>query len=148
MSGFRQAVFYAMIPMNIALILWVWIGRGLFGVTLMWIAAFMLFTFVPLALLMLTTSTALAFAQRRRPVRLTTAQAWAQVALWGILLVTGAVVIDVDDATREESIVMLLTGWSPTMLDVSMKLTGALALAAVLCWAVLVALLLAGRRKP
>lgn len=147
MTNFRQFVFYATIPVNIAMIAWVWFGRGLLGATLGWIFAMTTFTAVPMLFAMLATSTGLAIAQPRRPGRLTSAQAGVQVGLWLILLVIGAVVVDVDDASYEQSLLINQVGWSPGMLDFSMTLTKLLALLAIICWVALVGLLIAGLRK-
>lgn len=145
---FRQFVFAAMIPMNVAMILWVWVGRGVFGATLGWVMLIFAFTAVPVMTALLTLSTVLAYRQRARPVRLTAAQAWTQVALWTILLALGAVVFDVDDNTHEESILINLVGWqSGETLSLSADLMRGLGLVALVCWAVLVALLTLARTR-
>jgi hypothetical protein len=143
MKALGKCVLAVMIPVNIAMVLWVWIGRGMFGATLGWIAAFALFTVVPLMVLALSLSTAFAFVQHRRG-GLTAAQTVTQLVLWAVLAALGAVIIDVDDVSHEESILINAVGWSTDMLHLSGQLTTGLALAAVACWATLVALLVHG----
>lgn len=145
MIKFRRAVFDLMIPFNVIAALWVWVGRGLFGATLGWIALLMLVFIVPVLVVALITSTALAFSQPRRPVRLSSAQAIAQATFWLIMLTLGVVIVDVDDQSHEESILINILGWSPELLDISLELEKALAIGAVACWLVLVGLLGWGR---
>jgi hypothetical protein len=144
MTVLGKAVLAVMIPMNIAMVLWVWIGRGMFGATLGWIAVFSLFTAVPLLVLTLSLSTAFAFVHHRRRRALTAWQIVTQLALWLLLAALGAVIVDVDDVSREESILINLVGWSPDLLHLSGRLTTVLALAAAACWVTLMALLVRG----
>lgn len=145
MIKFRRAVFDLMIPFNVIAALWVWVGRGLFGATLGWIALLMLVLIVPVLVVALIASTALAFSQPRRPVRLSSAQAIAQATFWLIMLILGVVIVDVDDQSYEESILINILGWSPELLDISLELEKVLAFSAVTCWLVLVGLLAWGR---
>ncbi|WP_078327523.1 hypothetical protein [Mycobacteroides salmoniphilum] len=145
MIKFRRAVFDLMIPFNVMAALWVWVGRGVFGVTLAWIALLMLVFIVPVLVVALIASTALAFSQPRGPVRLSSAQAIAQATFWLIMLILGVVIVDVDDQSHEESILINILGWSPELLDISLELEKALAFSAVACWLVLVGLLGWGR---
>ncbi|KRQ26423.1 hypothetical protein AOT83_19005 [Mycobacteroides sp. H001] len=145
MIRFRRAVFDLMIPFNVIAALWVWVGRGLFGATLGWIALLMLVFIVPVLVVALIASTTLAFSQPRRPVRLSSAQAIAQATFWLIMLILGVVIVDVDDQSYEESILINILGWSPELLDTSLELEKALAFSAVACWLVLVGLLAWGR---
>lgn len=141
MIKFRRAVFDVMIPLNVMAALWVWVGRGLFGATLGWIALLMLVLIVPVLVVALIASTALAFSQPQRPVQLSSAQA----TFWLIMLILGVVIVDVDDQSQEESILINILGWSPELLDISLKLEKVLAFSAVACWLVLVGLLGWGR---
>ncbi|QCH23393.1 MULTISPECIES: hypothetical protein [Mycobacteriaceae] len=145
MIKFRRAVFDLMIPFNVMAALWVWVGRGVFGATLGWIALLMLVFIVPVLVVALIASTALAFSQPRRPVRLSSAQAIAQATFWLIMLILGVVIVDVDDQSREESVLINILGWSPELLDTSLELEKVLAFSAVACWLVLVGLLGWGR---
>lgn len=61
MIKFRRAVFDLTIPFNVLAVLWV--GRGLFGATLAGIALLMLVFIVPVLVVALIASTALAFSQ-------------------------------------------------------------------------------------
>lgn len=142
----RRWVLYSMIPMNVAMTAWVLLGRGLFGVEIGWRFMFILFFIVPVLAVCLTASTVMAYRQKRRPVRLSTGQAWAQIAVWAALVLGGAAVIDFVDADigePRESVLIELLGAS---LAVSHKLMYVAAAMAGVSWLVLTVLLVLGLR--
>ena len=71
----RKAVLWCSIPLNVLLIVWVWLGRGLFGVEWGWTFIIMMMTAVPALVILLGLTTVLQYRQPGRPVRLTAAQA-------------------------------------------------------------------------
>ncbi|MCZ8382358.1 hypothetical protein O6P37_26165 [Mycobacterium sp. CPCC 205372] len=146
MAALSRVVVAAMIPMNIAMILWVWVGRAVFGGTVGLIALISAFTVVPLLVIALSMSTWSALRHTRRHGRLTTAQIVVQLLLWLLLLVIGAVMPDVADNNAEQSVLTRAIGWSGELLTVGFELAKWLAVAAVACWIVFMALLSRGRR--
>lgn len=143
----RQSVLYAMIPLNLALTVWVLMGRALFGVEIGWRFVFVLVFIVPVLVVCLTVSTVLAYRQRRRPVRLSGAQAWSQLGLWAALLLGGAALVDFVDADigePRESVLIELAGAS---LTVSHRLMYVAAVLAAVAWSVLMILLIQGLRR-
>jgi hydrogenase/urease accessory protein HupE len=133
-----------MIPMNIAMILWVWVGRGMFGGTVGLIALISAFTVVPVLAIALSVSTWSALRHTRRQGRLSTAQIVVQLLLWLLLLVIGAVLPDVADNNPEQSVLTRSIGWSGELLTFSFELTKWLAVVAVASWVALMALLARG----
>lgn len=135
-----------MIPVNLFLVAWVWLGRIVFGVG-GWFLLIFLLTVVPVVLAALATTTVLAYTQHGRPRTLTPLQAWAQLTTWAGLLLFGAFCPDFGDT--EDSEVSLLTqvfGWSRGLLDLSYALTLAFALVAVAAYLVLAGSLVFARR--
>ncbi|MEV3901976.1 hypothetical protein AB0K11_06585 [Mycobacterium sp. NPDC050551] len=141
MATLSRVVVAAMIPMNIAMILWVWVGRAMFGGTLGLIALVSTVTVVPVLVIMLSASTWSALRQARGHGRLTTAQTTVQLLLWLVLLVVGAVLPDVADDKVEQSVLTRAVGWSGELLSISFELAKWLAVAALICWIALMALL-------
>lgn len=136
-----------MIPLNLFLVAWVWIGRVVFGVG-GWFLLIFLVSVVPVLLVALTTTTILAFTQHGQPRSLTRLQAWAQVVTWVGLLAFGAFCPDFGDT--EESEVALLTqvfGRSDATLDASYTLTVAAGILAVAAYLVLLGSLVFDRRE-
>lgn len=135
-----------MIPVDLLMVLWVWMGRVVFGVG-GWFLFILAFSVVPLMLLAFTVSTVLAYTQHGRPRSLTTAQAWAQLATWFALLLTGVVIPDFGDAPDSEmSALTQVFGWSRSTLDLSYNLALAFAGVSVVTYVVLLVTLVAGRR--
>lgn len=149
MSTLGRTTLLWMVPLNLALIAWVWIGRIVFGVG-GWFFLVFLFSVVPVALVALLVTTILAYTQDGRPRALTRLQASAQLATWGGLLVLGAFMPDFGDT--EDSQLSLLTqvfGYSDAMYDASFLVALAGALVAIAAYAVLLgALVLARRAAP
>jgi hypothetical protein len=142
MESFGRSVFRLSIPLNLLLIVWVWLGRGMFGVPWGWMFLILLFTAVPVLLILLGITTVLAFRQPDR--RLTPRQAYAQVAIWVAMLVFGAAIADFDDSGHTESV---LSHWfGPGLLDAGQAIVTAAVVVAAVAWIALLALLIAGRR--
>jgi hypothetical protein len=135
-----------MVPVNLFLVVWVWIGRLVFGV-FGWFGLIM----VPVALVLaaaLAVTTALALTQGGRPRALTGPQHVAQLVTWVGLLGTGAFLPDFGDAP--DSYVSLLTnlfGYSDSLMSASWVVTLAFAAVAVVGYVGLVVTLVAGRRR-
>ena len=114
----RQTLLW-MIPVNLLLVAWVWLGRIVFGVGGWFLLIFML-SVVPVLLIAMLVSTILAFTQDGRPRALTPLQAVAQLATWAGLFVLGAFMPDFGDT--EDSQLSLLTqvfGYSDSLYDLS-----------------------------
>lgn len=143
MESFGRSVLLLTIPLNLLLIAWVWLGRAAFGVPWGWMFLILLFTAVPVLLILLGITTFLAF---RQPVRrFTTRQAYAQVAIWAAMIVFGAAIADFDDDGHTESV---LSHWfGPGMLDAGQAIVTAAVVVAAAAWIALLALLIRGRRR-
>jgi hypothetical protein len=141
----RQALLW-MIPLDLLLIGWVWIGRIVFGVG-GWVVLIFLISVVPVLLVALVLTTVLAFTQAGRPRALTPLQAWAQVVTWLGLVVFGAFVPDFGDT--DDSQLSLLTqvfGYSDALYDASFVVALVGGGVAVVAYVVLLGALLFGRR--
>ena len=138
-----------MIPVNLVLVAWVWLGRIVFGVG-GWFLLVFLVSVVPVAVIALLVTTVLAYTQDGRPRALTQLQAWAQLGMWAGLFVVGAFMPDFGDT--EDSQLSLLTqvfGYSDALYDLSFLIALAGAVVAGAAYAVLLgALLFARRRVP
>jgi hypothetical protein len=135
------------IPLNLMLIVWMAIGRSLFGIMTAWMAYLMVLWAAPALLVLLTLSTILMFCQRRRPTRLSSAQAWLQVVCWLCMFVAGVAVVDGDDTGNVGGILLSLFGNNSTMENISgiaMLVAGFVGAAA---WLALMVLLLVGLTK-
>ena len=146
-----RTVLLAMIPLNLLLVVWVWIGRMLFGMGGLNVLIY-LFTVVPVLLLALLVTTVLAFTQPGRPRTLTRPQARAQLAVWAGMLLYGAVTIEYGDTlgSAEEGDTSLLIralgdsdlGWAATFVAM-----GVAVLVTVVAWVALLVTLTAERRR-
>ena len=146
MSKLGRATLLWMIPINLFLVAWVWIGRVVFGVG-GWFFLVFLFSVVPVVLLALLLTTVLAYTQHGRPRSLTGAQAWAQLITWLGLFGFGAFCPDFGDT--EDSHVALLTqvfGHTDAMLDASYSITFGFAAVAIVAYVVLLGALVFARR--
>lgn len=135
-----------MIPLNLLLVVRVWIGRIVFGVG-GWFFLIFLVSVVPVVLIALTLSTILAYTQDGRPRALTPVQAWAQLLTWAGLFGFGAFCPDFGDT--EDSQLSLLTqvfGQSDVLWDLSSTITIAFGLLAVAAYVVLLTTLIFARR--
>ncbi|GAA1772197.1 hypothetical protein GCM10009795_017860 [Nocardioides hankookensis] len=141
-----RATLLWMIPVNLLLLVWVWIGRIVFGVG-GWFFVIFLVSVVPVVLIALTLTTALAYTQDGRPRALTRVQAWAQLVTWIGLLGFGAFCPDFGDT--DDSQISLLTqvfGQSDSLIDLSVTITIAFGLLAVAAYVVLLVALVFARR--
>lgn len=145
-----RTVLLWMIPLNLLLVGWVWIGRVLFGVG-GWMILVYLMSVVPVLLIALLVTTVLALTQDGEPGRpreLTRPQAQAQLGTWLGMLVFGAFSFDFGDT--EDSDTALLTqvfgdhGWAWTA---TLTIMATSALVTVVAWVVLLVTLTAGRRR-
>lgn len=146
MTKLGRATLLWMIPLNLLLVAWIWIGRIVFGVG-GWFFLIFLISIVPVVLIALTLTTVLAYTQRGRPRSLTDVQAWAQLLTWVGLLGFGAFCPDFGDT--DDSHTALLTqvfGHSDAMLDLSYTVTIGFAVLTVVAYVVLLGALLFGRR--
>jgi hypothetical protein len=135
-----------MIPLNLLLVAWVWIGRIVFGVG-GWFFVIFLVTIVPVVLIALTLTTVLAFTQEGRPRSLTHVQAWAQVITWLALLGFGAFCPDFGDTDDSQtSLLTQVFDRTDAVLDLSYTLTLGFALLTVLAYVVLLATLIFARQ--
>ncbi|WP_243057525.1 hypothetical protein [Nocardioides sp. SR21] len=142
-----RAVLLWMIPVNLFLLVWVWMGRIVFGVG-GWFLLVFLFSVVPVVLIALLISTILAYTQDGRPRALTTFQAWAQMITWLALFAFGAFMPDFGDT--EDSQLSLLTqlfGYSDDLYDLSFGIALGAALAAIVAYLVLFCSLVFARRR-
>lgn len=147
MDVVRKAVLWCSIPLNVLLVIWVWLGRGLFGVEWGWTFVIMMVTALPALLVLLGLTTVLQYRQPGRPIRLTAAQAAAQIVIWLAMAAFGFAIVDFDDSGRTESV---LTRWfgdgAIGATEVVAKISTGVG---VIAWLVLLVLLLAGwRRTP
>ncbi len=135
-----------MIPLNLLLIVWVWIGRIVFGVG-GWFFLIFLMSVVPVLLVALLVTTILAFTRAGRPRSLTRPQALAQIVVWAGLLGTGAFTPDFGDTDDSEiSLLTQLFGRTRDMLDLSYTIALVCAGITVVAYVVLLVALVAGRR--
>ena len=140
-----RATLLWMIPLNLLLIAWVWIGRIVFGVG-GWFFLIFLVSVVPILLIALILTTVLAYTQKGRPRSLTRVQGWAQLLTWIGMFGFGAFTPDFGDT--EDSHISLLTqvfGDSDAMLDLSYTVTIAFALLTFVAYVVLLAALVFAR---
>jgi hypothetical protein len=135
-----------MIPINLLLVRWVWIGRIVFGVG-GWFIFIFLVSVVPVVLLALLLTTVLAYTQDGRPRSLTRVQAWAQLVTWIGLLGFGAFCPDFGDTDDSQtSLLTQLFGQSDSMYDLSFTVTFVFAGLAVVAYVVLLGTLIFGRQ--
>ena len=146
-STLARVVLLTMIPLNLLLVTWAWLGRAVLGVGGRLVVIY-LFTVVPALLLGFLLTTVLAYTQDGRPRSLTVPQALAQVVTWLAVLVFGLSSVDFGDTEGSEaSVLTRLLGSSPGLLDLSHALMLGSAALAVVAWLVLVGTLTWGRRR-
>ena len=146
MTKLGRATLLWMIPLNLMLVAWIWIGRIVFGVG-GWFFLIFLISVVPVVLIALLLTTILAFTQDGRPRSLTRVQAWAQLFTWAGLLGFGAFCPDFGDT--EDSKLSLLTqlfGQSDAMWDLSFTITLGFAVVTVIAYVALLGALVFARR--
>jgi hypothetical protein len=136
-----------MIPLNLVLVVWVWLGRIIFGVG-GWFLLIFLVSVVPVLLVALLVSTILAFTQPGRPRSLTRTQAVAQVVTWLGMVGFGAFMPDFGDT--DDSYLSLLTqvfGRSDTLLTLSWAIVLAFGAVTIVGYLFLLVSLIGGRRR-
>jgi hypothetical protein len=141
----RQTLLW-MIPINLVLVAWVWIGRIVFGVG-GWFFLILLVSVVPVLVIALLVTTVLAYTQHGSPRSLTTFQAVAQTVTWLALFVFGAFMPDFGDT--EDSQLSLLTqlyGYSDDLWDLSFTIALLAGGVAVVAYVVLLVSLTITRR--
>ncbi|MDF3338581.1 hypothetical protein P3H80_14180 [Mycolicibacterium septicum] len=140
MSEARLYIPALAMPLNMLLLLWMVIGRGLFA-QLGWMVVFGVLASPVLALCLVMTSRMM----RKPPGReLTSGQAWAQIVLWSAMFVFGLACVDGGDSGTFPSILMRLVGEGPAMETVSNLLWAASVLTGVAAWFVLLTKLTRG----
>lgn len=135
-----------MIPINLLMVPWVWIGRLVFGV-FGWFAFILLPVALAVAVALLVT-TIMAFTQKQRPRSLSRAEVGWQWLLWAALFAFGAFVPDFGDT--EESYRSLLTqvfGYSDSLMNLSYGLSFGAGVVSVVAWLGLLISLSHGHRR-
>ena len=140
----RNLAYSATIPVSIALIIWVWIGRALFGSGGWWILIF-LGSVVPALIVGLTVTTVLARTQHlpKSSGRLTLPQFWALIGLWVSMFGFGLFIVDFGDSKDSYSSAFSRLFGDGTI-DASDALSRLFAYSTVLAWVALLVLLILG----
>lgn len=139
MSALERFLFVANIPFTLLLLLWVWMGRLLFGVG-GWFVLILPLMVGPFVLIGLAISTVVTFAVATRPRRFTPAQVVAHLAMWCGFFGFGLFLPDFGDAPDSGlSFLTQVFGRSDQLMDLSWTLTGVFAVLAVLGWVAVLA---------
>ncbi|MFC7448333.1 hypothetical protein [Rhodococcus daqingensis] len=149
MTELRAFTFYVMIPLNLLLVLWVWIGRAFLGAGGWWIVI-LTYTAVPVLILALGLSSILAITQRvpASAGRLTPPKWATHLVVWAAMFGFGFFLVDVgDDADAEKSVFTQVVGVNSGTIAVSNTLTSICVLTFLAAWVVLLVLLIAGQRS-
>ncbi len=147
MSPLGRKVLVWMIPVNLVLLVWVWIGRLVFGVG-GWFFLIMLYAMPFLFLGLLVTTLLGFFVGSDRPRALTRAQALAQLTVWVAMAGFGFFIVDFGDAPESDlSVFTQLVGRTDATLSLSWTMTTITGMVVVGAWVVLLVLLLAQRRS-
>lgn len=148
MNSLGRAVLLAMIPLNLILIVWVWIGR-LFAGAGGWFMLMMVFSVVPVLLVALFVTTLLGFLTHVRPRVLTGSQAIAQLLVWAGMLAFGFFIVDFGDTDDSiNSVFTRLVGSNDATQSISWTIAAVAALVTVVAWVALLVLQIAQRRRP
>lgn len=135
-----------MIPLNLLMVPWVWIGRLVFGV-FGWFGLLLLPVALVVAAALLCT-TIIAFTQKARPRRLSRAEVAWQWSVWAGLVAFGAFLPDFGDTEESyRSALTQLFGYSDALMDLSYTLAFGGAGIAVVAWVGLLIALLHGHRR-
>ncbi|MBC9731780.1 hypothetical protein [Nocardioides marmotae] len=145
-----RAVLLWMVPVNLLLVAWVWIGRMLFGVG-GWMVLVYLISIVPVLLLALLVTSVLALTQRPGPDgrrALTRPQTQAQLFVWAAMLVFGAFSFDFGDVEDSDTALLVkVLGDHEAVWAATMTIMVVAALTTVVAWIALVATLTGARRR-
>ncbi|WP_458316967.1 hypothetical protein [Mycolicibacterium brisbanense] len=134
MSELRQDIPALAMPLNVLLVLWMIVGRGLF-VPMGWMVFFGVLA-SPILLFLLWLTTRLMRERGRR--ELTSGQAWAQMVLWAAMLVFGLACVDAGDSPIPfPSVLMKMFGEGPGMKTVSDVLSAVSVFVGIGAWIVL-----------
>lgn len=144
MIELRNFAYYATIPVNLALIVWVWIGRALFGSGGWWIVIFLV-SVIPVLAVALTVTTVLAMMQHlpKAGGLLSGPQFWALVGTWLALFGFGFFIVDFGDSKDSYSSAFSQL-FGPGVIDVSNALSGIFFVTSIVAWVVLLVLLIIG----
>lgn len=144
-----RTVLLWMIPVDLLLVAWVWIGRVLFGVG-GWMILIYLISVVPVLLVGLLVTSVLALTQSPGPDgrrRLTDTQAKAQLWVWGGMFVFGTFSFDFGDTDDSDtSLLIKVLGDNDAVWTATTAVMGVSAVVTIVAWIALVATLTAGRR--
>ncbi|MFV8245378.1 hypothetical protein [Mycolicibacterium peregrinum] len=145
MSEARLYIPALAMPLNMLLLAWMVIGRGLF-VQLGWMVIFGVLAAPWLALCLVFTSRLM----RKQPGKeITSGQAWAQVILWASMFVFGLACVDGGDSPGAfPSVLMKVIGDGPRMETVSNLLWAGSVIVGVAAWFVLLTKLTRGAAVP
>ena len=142
--GARNTAYALTIPVNVILILWVWMGRAFFGAG-GWFFLIFLVSVVPALAVGLTVTTVLAILQRlpKATGRLNPAQFWTLIGVWVSMICFGFFVVDFGDTKESEaSAFSRLAGRA--VLDTSSTLSGIFFVLTIACYFALLVLLIIG----
>ncbi len=144
MIALRNFAYYATIPINIALIFWVWIGRALVGSGGWWVLLFLIYV-VPVLIVALGLTTVLAILQHRPASSglLSGAQFISLVVLWLSMFGFGLFIVDFGDSKDSYSSAFSQIFGAGT-LDVSDAISRRFAYSTVLAWVTLLVFLIIG----
>ncbi|WP_454791577.1 hypothetical protein [Mycolicibacterium lutetiense] len=144
MSELRRYIPALAMLLNMLLLVWMVIGRGLLA-QLGWMVVFGVLASPVLALCLVATSRLM----RKQPGReLTSGQAWAQITLWSSMFVFGLACVDGGDSGTFPSILMKVIGEGPRMETVSNLLWAGSVIVGIAAWFVLLTKLTRGLAVP
>jgi hypothetical protein len=143
MRNLGRFVFTIHLPLTVALLLWAWLGRVLFGVGGWFLMILPLFV-GPWLLLALGLTSVLAYTRDQRPRAFTRGETISVLSMWIGLFGVGLFIVDFGDAPGSDmSILTELAGRST--LDLSWNLAVTSGLLAVAGWLGLIVLLILDR---
>ena len=146
LSATGRKTLLLMIPLNLLMVPWVWIGRFVFGVY-GWFALILLPVALVVAIALLVT-TIMAFTQKQRPRSLSGPEVFWQWATWAGLFAFGAFLPDFGDTEESyQSALTRLFGQSDALMNVSYTLAFGGAILAVVAWVGLLISLTHGHRR-
>lgn len=145
MRNLGRLIFAIHLPVTVALLLWAWLGRVLFGVGGWFLMILPLFV-GPWILLALGLTSVLAYTRDLRPRAFTRWETISVLTMWVGLFGVGLFIVDFGDAPGSDmSILTELAGRSESMLDLSWNLAVASGVLAVAGWLGLIVLLILDR---
>ena len=149
MRNLGRLIFTLHLPVTVALLLWAWLGRVLFGVGGWFLMILPLFV-GPWILLALGLTSVLAYTRDQRPRAFTRWETISVLTLWVGLFGVGLFIVDFGDTPGSDmSILTELAGRSESMLDLSWNLAVVSGGLAVAGWLGLIVLLILDRfRAP